>query len=284
MKSKSTLLARALLGCGAILVAILGLSASASPRAASADAPQGAVDPGAIAALRRMGAFLRAQQTMWVQGDVTTDGFLPSGQKVQYAGTVDLKAQRPNRLRVELASDRETKQLFYDGTTFTVFQPTVGYYASFAAPPTLAGLVDVLEQRYGVDLPLADLFRLGTDEAQLAAIQRATMVGWSTVKSTMCAHYAFHQADVDWELWVQEGPQPLPRKLVVTTTTEKAEPQHVAVLSWNLAPRIDASAFVFTPPPHAQRIEFDVSGAAATPAPRSPSAPTPSMPPAPQSR
>jgi hypothetical protein len=271
MDKKRTLLRRATLGSVAI---------SAPQRAVSADGTQSAVDPGAIAALRRMGAFLREQQTMWVQGELTTDGFLPSGQKVQYSGTVDLKVQRPNRMRVEVSADRGTKEMFYDGTTFTVYQPTVGYYASFAAPPTIAGLVDVLEQRYGVDLPLADLFRLGTDEAQLAAIQRATMVGWSMVKSTMCAHYAFHQADVDWELWVQEGPQPLPRKLVITTTAEQAEPQHVAVLSWNLVPRIDASAFTFTPPPHAQRIEFDVSGAAGTSAPGRP----PQMPPAPLGR
>lgn len=280
MEKKRTLLRRATLGS----VAILALSISSPPLAVSADATQNAVDPGAIAALRRMGAFLRAQQSMWVQGELTTDGFLPSGQKVQYSGTVDLKVQRPNRMRVEISSDRGTKQMFYDGTTFTVYQPTVGYYASFAAPPTVAGLVDVLEQRYGVDLPLADLFRLGTDEAQLAAIQRATMVGWSMVKSTMCAHYAFHQQDVDWELWVQEGPQPLPRKLVITTTAEQAEPQHVAVLSWNLVPRLDASAFTFTPPPHAQRIEFDVSGAGVTPTPGSPASPTPQLPTAPQSR
>jgi hypothetical protein len=258
---------------GAALV--LGLGLAVAPGALFADAPppapRPAVDPAAVAELRKVGSFLRSLQVMWVQAEVTTDDVLPSGQKVQYTGTVDLKARQPNRLRVDVTSDRKNQQMFYDGATFTIFQPTLGYYASFAAPPTVRGLVDVLEQHYGADLPLADLFRLGSDEAQLAEIRGATMVGWSTIKDTVCAHYAFHQADVDWELWIQEGPLPLPRKLVITTTSEKTEPQHVSVMSWNLTPRIDEPIFVFKPPPRAQRIDFDV----ASPGPGSVGGPPP---------
>jgi hypothetical protein len=244
-----------------------------TPRPVVTPAPAPAVDPAAVAALRKMGAFLRALQAMWVQSEITTDDVLPSGQKVEYGGTVDLKVRQPNRMRVEVSSDRKNEQMYYDGSTFTIFQPTPGYYASFAAPPTVRGLVDVLERRYGADLPLADLFRLGTDEAELGSITSATMVGWSTIKGTVCAHYAFRQPDVDWELWIQEGPQPLPRKLVITTASEKTEPQHVAVLSWNLTPRLDEHMFTFVPPPRAQRIDFTGVGpgpGAAAPAPQGP--------------
>jgi hypothetical protein len=229
---------------------------------AQAPPPSPAVDPTAIAAVTKMGAFLRAQQSMWVQAETTTDDVLPSGQKVQVNGTVDLKARRPNRLHVELVSDRKNEQLYYDGVTFTVYQPTAGYYASFAAPPTLHELVDVLEKRYGIDLPLADLFRLGTDEAQIAAIIGARKIGFSTVKNATCTHYAFHQADVDWELWIQEGAQPLPRKLVITTLGDKTEPQHTSVMTWDLAPKLDEQTFVFAAPPNATRINFDIDDVA----------------------
>jgi hypothetical protein len=253
-----------------VLGALLTLSFCAwGPRAARAAEPatpegaagvkQPAIDPAAVAALGRMSAFLRAQQDFEVQSEMTTDDVLGSGQKVEYGGTVILKVKRPNRLRVDLASDRKNERLFYDGRTFTVFQPTVGYYASFAAPSTLRELVDVLEQRYGVDLPLADLFRVGTDDAQLATIRGATIVGRSIVKGSPCTHYAFHQADVDWEVWIQEGAQPLPRKLVITTTSEASRPQHASVMTWNLSPTFDEQAFVFTPPANAQRIDFDVT-------------------------
>ena len=250
---------RALLG--ALLV--FGLGAGASGGARAAEAPKPAIDPTAIAALQRMGAFLRGLQTMEVQSEMTTDDVLGSGQKVELQGTVDMKVRRPSRLSVDVRSDRKNERITYDGTTFTVFQPTIGYYASFSAPPTLGELVDVLEQKYGVDLPLADLFRLGNNEGQLAAIRGASFVGYSTVKGSVCSHYAFHQSDVDWELWIQEGAQPLPRKLVIRTTTEKTQPQHTSVMTWNLSPTLEDQAFVFTPPANAQRIEFDVTKAGA---------------------
>jgi hypothetical protein len=220
-----------------------------------------AITPAAMEALDRMGVFLRAQQNAEIESEQTTDDILASGQKVQYAGRVKLKIQRPDRMAAEIVSDRKNEQMFYDGTTFTVYQPKVGYYASFAAPPDLQGLVNVLEQRYGIDLPLADLFRWGTDTSQTAAIQRATYLGKSNVKGVTCAHYAYRQADVDWEIWIEEGAQPLPRKLVITTTSEKSQPQHTAIMTWNLAPKPDPLAFTFAPPPNAQRIAFDTAGA-----------------------
>jgi hypothetical protein len=234
--------------------------AQTAPAQPAAPAPPPAIDPGAIAALQKMSAFLRGLQVFEVQSETTTDDVLASGQKVQYGGVVDMKVKRPNRLRVDVASDRKNERIFYDGNTFTVFQPSVGYYASFMAPPTLRELVDVLEQRYGVDLPMADLFRLGADEAQIAGIRGATMVGWSTIKGAVCAHYAFHQADIDWEIWIQGGAQPLPRRLVITTTTDRSKPQYASTLTWNLGPTFDDQAFLFMPPPNSQRIDFDIQG------------------------
>jgi hypothetical protein len=231
-------------------------SGSVAPRRATGPAARRSA---ALGALDRMATFLRSLQDVEVEGETTTDDILASGQKVQYGGTVKLKIRRPDRMAAEVVSDRKNEQMFYDGTTFTVFQPKVGYYASFAAPPDLRGLVNVLEQRYGIDLPLADLFRWGTDTGQIEAIQRATYLGRSNVKGAPCEHFAFHQADVDWEVWIQEGDQPLPRKLVITTLTEKTQPQYMAIMTWNLRPKPDPLAFTFNPPPNARRISFETA-------------------------
>ncbi len=110
-----------------------------------------------------MGEFLRNQQAFAVQSRVTTDDVLPSGQKVQYGGTVDLKIRRPDRMRMDIAGDRRNERMYYDGKTFTVFGENAGFYATFPAPGTLTELKDVLEKRYAIDLPLADLFYWGTE-------------------------------------------------------------------------------------------------------------------------
>ena len=45
-----------------------------------------------------------------------------------------------------------------------------------------------------------------------------------------------------------------PRKLVITTLTDEARPQHESVYTWNLAPSVSADAFAFVPPEGATKI------------------------------
>jgi hypothetical protein len=234
----------------------VALGAALGARPALAKSAKPAVDPEAIEALHKMGAFLREQQKFSIKATMTTDDLLSSGQKVQFNGTVELMVRRPDRLRMNIEGDRRDEHLFYDGKTFTIFGERVGYYASFEAPPTLAELRGVLEKR-GVDLPMADLFYWGTDQDKSGEIVGATVIGPSTVEGTACNHYAFHQKDVDWELWVEQGQQPLPRKVVITTTAEKTRPQHSMILTWDLAPQLAEDLFAFAPPPQAHKIEFE---------------------------
>jgi hypothetical protein len=243
------------------LAAGLALGPAGWSRPAQAKpAAKPAVDPDAITALHKMGAFLRDQQKFSVRSSVTTDDLLASGQKVQFEGTVELMVRRPDRLRMNVRGDRRDEKIFYDGKTFTIFGERLGYFASFAAPGTLAELKEVTEKRYGIDLPLADLFYWGTEHDGTSEITAATVVGVSTVDGTACDHYAFRQKDVDWELWIEQGAHPLPRKLVITTTSEKSRPQHGMVLTWDLSPQLADDLFTFTPPAEAHRIEFETAG------------------------
>src|SRR5579862_6889086 len=114
------------------IAAGLTLGAAVGSRPAEAKpAAKPAVDPDAIAALRKMGAFLRDQQKFSVRASVTTDDLLASGQKVQFGGTFDLMVRRPDRMRADVRGDRRDERLYYDGKTFTIFGEKVGYYASF---------------------------------------------------------------------------------------------------------------------------------------------------------
>jgi hypothetical protein len=247
------------------VLVLLGCLAAA-PTAWAADTPAkkgAAVDPDAVAALKNMGAFLRSQNAFSVTAEATTDDLLPSGQKIQFDGVAQLKVRRPNRLRVDVTGDRRTQRIYYDGTNFTILDPRTGYFASFSAPPTLADLVDVAERRYGIDLPLADLFYWGSDKGNSAAIKAAVNLGPSVVKGANCTHYAFREPDVDWQIWIEQGDKPLPRKMVITTLGEKSQPEHEVLLTWDLAPQLTEESFVFTPPPGAQKIDFQPVAAAA---------------------
>jgi hypothetical protein len=70
-------------------------------------------------------------------------------------------------------------------------------------------------------------------------------------------HLAFRNAEVDWQIWIQQGDRPVPRKLVVTSKRMPGSPQFVTVLSdWQTAPAITDTTFSFVPPKGAQKIDF----------------------------
>ncbi|MFL5606734.1 MAG: DUF2092 domain-containing protein [Gemmatimonadaceae bacterium] len=224
-----------------------------------------AIDQGAMDALENMGRYLRTLNTFQVRAAVTTEEVLLDGEKVQLSNVADLVARKPDQLRATVISDRQERLFLYDGKSFTLFAPRSNYFATVPAPPTIRELVTELETRYGIELPFVDLFRWGTPESNAKEITSATHVGPSEIDGTKCDHYAFRQPGLDWQIWIQRGDFPLPRRLVLTTLTDEARPQHVSNYTWNLAPAVDSAAFAFAPPKDARKISFvDVTTARAT--------------------
>jgi hypothetical protein len=238
------------------LGAALGGSVPTRAQEATTVSAESTIDPDAVAALEKMGAYLRTLAAFQVRAVVTSENVLLDGQKVQLGNVADLVARKPDGLRLDVTSDREQRLFLFDGKTFTLFAPRSNYYASVAAPPTIGELATRLETAYGIDLPFVDLFRWGTPAASLSDITAATDIGPGTIDGVTCEHYAFRQNGLDWQIWIQEGDFALPRKLVITTLTDDARPQYVSVYTWNLAPSVDSSAFTFVPPKNAKKIKF----------------------------
>jgi hypothetical protein len=212
------------------------------------------VEPEAIAALNKMGAYLRTLKVFQVRAETTKEDVLDDGQKIQFASVADVLAQAPSQLRVQVKSDREEHVSLYDGKTFTLYAPRVNFYASVPAPPTIVELINRLEEKYGMEIPLTDLFRWGGPHSNVDQIKAATDIGPGEVGGTSCEHYAFRQPGLDWQVWIQLGDYPLPRKVVLTTMTDEARPQFSAIYTWNLAPSFNEGTFRFVPPPEASKI------------------------------
>jgi hypothetical protein len=241
-----------------VIVGFILCSPAASPVHAKATqqdaAAPPAIDPDAMEALNKMGAYLRSLKSFQVTGNITNDDVLQDGQIVQNASKVDLLAAKPNRMRVEVTSDEKHRLFLYDGKNFTVFGRLVNYYATVPAPPTIRELFTDIEDKYGIELPLVDLFKWGTDDADIKKITSAVDIGPTSINGVTCEQYAFRQEGLDWQIWIQLGDYPLPLKFVIRTLSDEARPQHSDTLTWNLAPSFNDAAFVFDPPPDAQRI------------------------------
>jgi len=252
----SSVTARPLHGLLGAAAAALVLAAGAALGQQPAPAAAAERDTKAIEALSATGKYLRSLKSFAVHADTNIDQVLQNGQKVQFAGTLDYRVQMPNRLRAEVRTDRRHRDFIYDGKTLTQYAPRMKYYATVAAPATIAQTLEMAEQKYDLDIPLADLFLWGTDQAGIEDIKDAAYFGPARIAGKDCDHYAYRQANVDWQVWIQRGTQPLPCKMVITTTQESAQPQYSAVLKWDLAPQFGDATFKFAPPKDAKKIEL----------------------------
>ncbi|NEV64048.1 DUF2092 domain-containing protein [Thiorhodococcus minor] len=220
----------------------------------------GEIDQAALEALDRMGAYLRTLTAFELKAEDRIDEVLEDGQKIQLNKTVDLQVRRPDRLRAEIETDRKARVVFYDGKQFTIVSPEARFYATVEAPPTIRELLTQLNETYGIEIPLQDLFYWGTDAASGADIQKAMWVGTSKIRGQLTDHYAFRQPAVDWQIWIAQGTAPLPLRYVITTKEEPGAPQFVADMTWNTEAKPADSVFAFAPTEEDRPIEILAQG------------------------
>jgi hypothetical protein len=91
----------------------------------------------------------------------------------------------------------------------------------------------------------------------MESVQRGVYLGIHRVGDVSCHHLSFEQESIDWQLWIDAGEKPLPRKLVIAYKTEDEVPQYaVTIGKWNLNPDVPEELFQFEPPEGAERFEF----------------------------
>lgn len=234
-------------------------SSTASIRAAGPNLTikEGVVEPAAIDALKSMSAYLMTATTLAVTSQGSIDVVTDDGQRIQLDGTTQYKIRRPGFV-IDYESDMKSRRFIYDGKNFTVFSPKLGFYATVPAPATNREVLDLIYQKFGIALPLVDLFKWGEGASadRLQAMKSAYAVGTATIDGVETNHYAYREADVDWEVWIQQGNQPLPRKLVIVDRTDASRPTFISRLDWKVNPTFTDADFAFTPGADAKRIEL----------------------------
>jgi hypothetical protein len=229
------------------LFCLLAATASLNVHADDPPATEVVRNPQVINKVIDMGEYLRSLSQFEVTAAVSRDTVLDSGQKIEIASKNTLLVVGHDRLYALSDGDINTREFFYNGKKLTQYSPYLNYYTTVDAPKTIQETLHLVEQHYGIQVPMEDMFLFGSDQAQIDALQSALYIGPSTVNGQLCDHLAFRQPGVDWQLWITRAEKPLPCKLVITTTDDPSFPQYSAVYRWNLKPVIKPSAFTFTP-------------------------------------
>lgn len=118
-------------------------------------------------------------------------------------------------------------------------------------------MLDFARDVLDVMAPAGDLITRDAYGRLMADSRSGFVVGNAWVGGVPCDHLAFRGYGVDWQVWIEDGNQPLPRKYVITTIDIEGAPQaEILVTEWNLSPDFDEGQFRFAPAADAKRIDF----------------------------
>jgi hypothetical protein len=212
----------------------------------------------AKAALKAMSDYVSSQKTIELTFDSDIEVITPQLEKIQFTNSGDLLLSRPDKLRAHRLGGYAEVELFFDGQTVSVHGKSINGYAQFEAPGTVDRLVEVLRLGHGVALPGADLLLSNSYDALAAGVMEAKHIGRGVIDGRECEHLAFRNFDTDWQLWVEAGERPIPRKLVITSKTLNNAPQYtLRVKGWKTGVEPAREAFVFTPPAGTKKLSPD---------------------------
>jgi hypothetical protein len=235
-----------MIGCGLLVGAVC----------TNAPAQTNNISPRADAVLRSACDFLAHTHAFSLKAEVWREHVDETGQKIQFSRTVDMDVKRPDGLRLEISSPFAARGFWYDGKTLTILDRKHNWYSTADMPSTLDQTADTAHD-LGIDLPLIDLAMSDPYQNSIAQVETGKYFGISPVLGVNCHHLAFTQDNVDWQVWIEDGPQPLIRKFVITYKNEPGQPEFTAFIThWNLTDRVADSDFVFERPSGATKIEM----------------------------
>lgn len=214
-------------------------------------------DPEALEILKEMSDTLAGAQEFTFNTEVTNDRSLDTGQTIQVSGSMTAAVKRPDNVYAKYTGDFNTREVWYSGTTLTMFIPDKNFYGVLKTPDNIDATMDFLMDNYNFALPLADVISANPYESVMETTIGGFIVGDSNVRGTECTHLAFVGEYVDWQVWISNDDPALPYKLVIEYKQIESSPQYQAIFSnWNLDPKLQASTFKPDLPKDAVKIDF----------------------------
>jgi len=215
------------------------------------------VEPKADEALRQMSKCLAGAERFSFEVYEMTDELINYGQKVQFSSQGKIAVHRPSQVVAEYYGDIKNERVFYNVDTLTVHNRYDNSYGVLKVPDKIDAMLDYIAQYFGVAMPVADLLFSDPYKTLVGNVRSGRYIGLHNVGATKCHHLAFQQAAIDWQIWIQDGDTPVPRKIVITYKATPGQPQFIAFLDqWNLSADVPDGEFTFTPPEGAKQVEL----------------------------
>jgi hypothetical protein len=230
---------------------------AASPPQAPEAKQEGVIDPKADAALRRMSDYLAGLKSFRVEATTVDEKITTEGQKIQEVKESRLAVKRPNQFRVDRVGPNGHAVFRDDGKRFSLYHTERNVYAQAPAPDTIDAAIDDARERLHVDAPGGDLIVSDSYDALIDGVTVGRYIGLEPIGDVKAHHLAVTKKDVDWQIWIKDGPEAVPLRYVITSKDMRGEPQFTLELrNWQPNASLADDTFAFTPPSGAKRVEL----------------------------
>jgi hypothetical protein len=188
------------------------------------------------------------------------DALQENGQMIEFGAVRKIQVKRPGNLRVDLEqSDGNRRMLVFDGKQILVYSGAENVYARAEKVGSVDDAVNYLVGALKIQIPLARMFETNFPAELQQLVEKIDYVELDMLTDVPTDHLAVRTRDVDFQIWIAQGKEPLPRRIVIIYKNAEGEPQFRADFSnWNLAAKGVKGPFTFTPPENAEQIPFIV--------------------------
>jgi hypothetical protein len=239
-----------------ILIVMLGLFLAVSwapDAAAQQKAP--AQDP--VAMIRKMCDYLKSLKQFSFRAEITADEAASGGRTIQYGLDMQTYVKRPDRVRVNAAGDLLNKEFFFNGKSITLYDRTHNVYGAMDVPPGIEAALEKAYKDFGLTVALTDLASPMLWEHISRGLERPSYAGKHKVRGIACHHIVFDRGDNEFQVWIDAGAKPLPRKILVTTGKREGSPHWEGYIGdWKTSAVMRDGLFQFVAPRGAQKIQF----------------------------
>ena len=175
---------------------------------------------------------------------------------VEFGAVRNIQVKRPDNLRVDLKrSDGDERILVLDGKQITIHNITDNVYARAEKIGSVDDAIKYLVSVLKTPLPLARMFLTNLPAAMEQMVKEINYVELNTLNDVETDHLAVRARDVDFQIWIARGKEPLPRRIVISYKNFKGDPQFRADFSnWNLSAKAAKRAFAYTLPKNAEQV------------------------------
>jgi len=196
--------------------------------------------------LKVMSDYVGAQKLISATFDSDIEVITPDLQKIQFTSTGQVQLSRPDKIRMRRTGGYTDVELVYDGKTLTLSGNNTKAYVQQEMSGSTDQIIDQVRDNLATSMPGTDLLLTNSFDELMQGVIDGRHIGQGVIDGVECEHLAFRNADTDWQIWVETGTRPIPRKYVITSKAVAGAPQYtLRIKDWKTDAAVGADAFAF---------------------------------------